>query len=77
VPALSAAVDGYSHAPEMAVLSNILHLMLAGLSVSPQFLHVPGKANPADISSRVPFVRKTVCVCWVLCFGPSAPESCV
>jgi hypothetical protein len=31
VPTLSAAVNCYSHAPEMAALSNALHLMLAGL----------------------------------------------
>ena len=56
VPTLSAAVHGYSHAPEMASLSNALHLLLAGLSATPRFLHVPGKPNPADIPSRVPFV---------------------
>jgi hypothetical protein len=56
VPTLSAAVHGYSHAPEMASLFNALHLLLAGLSATPLFLHVPGKANPADIPSRVPFV---------------------
>jgi hypothetical protein len=55
VPALSGAVHGYSHAPEMASLSNALHLLIAGLSATPRFLHVPGKANPADIPSRVPF----------------------
>jgi hypothetical protein len=58
VPALSAAVHGYSYAPEMASLSNALHLLLAVLSATPRFLHVPGKANPADIPSRVPFVRQ-------------------
>ena len=58
VPALSAAVHGDSHAPEMASLSNALHLLLAGLSAIPRFLHVPGKANPADIPSRVPFLRR-------------------
>ena len=57
-PALSAAVHGYSHAPEMASLSNALHLLFAGLSAAPRFLHVPGKANPAGIPSRVPFVRR-------------------
>ena len=45
VPALSAAVHGYSHAPAMASLSHALHL-----------LHLPGKANPAYIPSRVPFL---------------------
>jgi hypothetical protein len=57
VPTLSAAVNGYSHAPEMAALSNALHLRLAGLSARPYFRHVPGKANPADIPSRIPIVR--------------------
>ena len=56
MPALSAAVHGYSHAPAMASLSHALHLLLAGLSVHPRFLHLPGKENPADIPSRVPFV---------------------
>jgi hypothetical protein len=59
VPAMSETVHGYSHAPEMASLSNALHLLLADLSATPRFLHVPGKANPADISSRVPFVHQT------------------
>jgi hypothetical protein len=58
VPALSAAAHGYSHATEMASLSNALHLLLAGRSASPRFLHVPGTVNPADIPSRVPFVRQ-------------------
>ena len=55
-PALSAAVHGYRHAPEMAFLSHALHLLFAGLSAAPRFLHVPGKANPADLPRRVPFV---------------------
>ena len=45
-PALSAAVHGYRHAPEMAFLSHTLHSLFAGLSAAPRFLHVPGKANP-------------------------------
>ena len=56
VPALSAAVHGYSHAPAMASLSHALHILLAGLSAHPRFLHLPGKANPAYIPSRVPFL---------------------
>jgi hypothetical protein len=51
-------MNGYSHAPEMAALSNALHLMIAGLSASPWFMYVPGKENPADIPSSVPFVRQ-------------------
>jgi hypothetical protein len=54
--ALSACVDGYSNFPDLATLSNALHLLLAGLRTRSYFLHVPGKANCADIPSRVPFV---------------------
>ncbi len=67
MPALNAAVNGYSHAPEMASLSNALHLLLAGLSAAPRFMHVPGKANPADIPSRVPFV----CQAWSQVLDPA------
>jgi hypothetical protein len=56
VATLKAAVDGHCHAPEMAVLANALHLLMAGINMRAYFLHVPGKANPADIPSRVPFV---------------------
>jgi hypothetical protein len=58
VPMLSVAMNGYSHSPEMADLSNTLHLVFTGLLPRPLFLHVPGRVNPADIPSRVPFVRK-------------------
>ena len=34
-PALSAAVHGYSHAPEMACLSRALHLLFAVFGRSP------------------------------------------
>jgi hypothetical protein len=40
----------------MAVLANALHLLTASIDMRAYFLHVPGKANPADIPSRVPFV---------------------
>ena len=56
VATLKAAVDGHCHAPEMAVLANALHLLMAGINMRAYFLHVPGKTNPADIPSRVPFV---------------------
>jgi hypothetical protein len=46
VPALSAAVHGCSHAPEMASLSNAPHLLLAGLSASPRFLHTSLGSKP-------------------------------
>ena len=56
VSALSACVHGYSARPEMGALSNAIHLMFARSGSRTFFQHVPGKANPADIPSRVPFV---------------------
>ena len=56
VATLKAAVDGHCHAPAMAVLASALHLLMAGINMRAYFLHVPGKANPADIPSRIPFV---------------------
>jgi hypothetical protein len=70
VPTLSVAVNDYSHAPEMAALSNSLHLFLAGPSASPRFLHVPGKANPTDTPSHVPFVYQ------ILDPSPFVPGRC-
>ena len=58
VPALSAAVHGYSHAPEMASLSNALHLLLAGLSAIPRFLHVP---SPKSLGRRTPLTFLVAC----------------
>ena len=55
--ALAAAVHGYSAYPDLAALSNALHLLLAGCRTRSYFMHVPGEANPADIPSRVPFVK--------------------
>ena len=43
VPTLSAVVNGYSHAPEMAALSNALHLKLAGLLARPYFSMSPAR----------------------------------
>jgi len=54
--ALAAAVHGYSAYPDLAALSNTLHLLLTGLRTRTYFMHVPGEANIADIPSRVPFV---------------------
>ena len=52
--ALSACVHGYARSPDMADLSNMLHLALAGLRASPWFEWVPSAANPADLPSRPP-----------------------
>ena len=54
--ALKCCVNGYSKYPDMADITNDTHLLLAGLRVRGHFLHVKGKANPADIPSRVPFI---------------------
>ena len=40
----------------MAALSTAIHLLLADSCSRAYFLHVPGKANCADIPSRVPFI---------------------
>ena len=58
VSTLSACVHGCRArgAPEMGAISNAIHLMSAILGSRTFFQHVLGKANPADIPSRVPFV---------------------
>ena len=38
------------------MLSNALALMLDGMACVSYFVHVAGKANPADLTSRVPFI---------------------
>ena len=50
--AMSAAVHGYARSPDMAALSNTLHLALAALKCTPFFEWVPSLANCADIPSR-------------------------
>jgi hypothetical protein len=42
--------------PDLAGLSNAIHLALASLSARAHFEWVPGKANPADLPSRADFV---------------------
>jgi len=50
--AMSAAVHGYARSPDLAALSNTLHLALAALKCTPFFEWVPSLANCADIPSR-------------------------
>jgi len=50
--AMSAAVHGYARSPDLATLSNTLHLALAALKCTPFFEWVPSLANCADIPSR-------------------------
>jgi len=57
--ALVVAVRGDSAYPDLAALSNTLHLLLADLRTRTFFMHVPGETNIADIPSRVPFVPGT------------------
>ena len=54
--ALKVAVNGYARHPDLAGLSNAIHLALASLSARAHFEWVPGKANPADLPSRADFV---------------------
>ena len=50
--AMSAAVHGYARSPNMAALSNTLHLALASLRCSLWVEWVPSDANCADVPSR-------------------------
>jgi hypothetical protein len=50
--AMSAAVHGYARSPDLAALSNTLHLALAALKCTPFFEWVQSLANCADIPSR-------------------------
>ena len=49
---MSAAVHGYARSPDMAALSNMLHLALAALKCKPFFECVLSLANCVDIPSR-------------------------
>ena len=53
---LRCLVHGYMRTPELAHISNAIHLLLARLQTQCYASHVPGDANPADIPSRVPFI---------------------
>ena len=53
---LKCLVHGYMRTPELAAMSNGLHLLLAGLLSRCYSLHVPGLSIPADIPSRVPSI---------------------
>ena len=50
--ALSAAVHGYAHEPDMAAVVNALHCYDAALVCDAWFEWVPSKANVADLPSR-------------------------
>lgn len=52
--ALSKAVHGYANAPDMAAITNVLHVCDACLGVDSWFEWVPSAANIADIPSRDP-----------------------
>jgi len=50
--AMSAAVHCYARSPDLATLSNTLHLALTALKCTPFFEWVPSLANRTDIPSR-------------------------
>ena len=52
--ALSAFVHGYTSRPDMAVLSNAYHVLLAQGQIDMWLEWVPSEANPSDIPSRPP-----------------------
>ena len=68
--AMSAAVHGYARSPNLAPLSNALHLALASLRCTTWFEWVPSDANCADIPSRPQgqaereFYRAQGLMCW-------------
>ncbi len=68
--ALKACIYGYSRAPEMAALGPGLHLLLTDLQTRVLYQHVPGKANPADIPSRSPFIFEAEYRSWRLATRP-------
>ena len=49
---MSAAAHGYARSPDLAALSNTLHLALAALKCTPLFEWVPSLANYVGIPSR-------------------------
>jgi hypothetical protein len=63
---LKICVNGYDRHPDIAHLSNAIHLALAGLSSRVYFEWVPGKANPADFPSRADFIVNPVTGLFVL-----------
>jgi hypothetical protein len=50
--ALSAFVNGYSSSTDMAQISNMLWLLVAGMRTRPWFEYVPSASNIADLPSR-------------------------
>ena len=63
---LKICVNGYDRHPDIAHLSNTIHLALAGLSSRVYFEWVPGKADPADLPSRADFIVNPVTSLFVL-----------
>ena len=58
VPALSAALHGYSHAPEMVSLSNALHLLLAGPATR---AYRPSPGSCTSLGRRTPLTFLVGC----------------
>ena len=50
--ALSAFINGYSKATDMAKISNMFWLLLAGMRTRPYLEYVPSLSNIADLPSR-------------------------
>ena len=50
--ALSAFVNGYSASTDMAKMSNMLWLLVAGMRTRPYLEYVPSASNIADLPSR-------------------------
>jgi len=63
---LKICVNGYDRHPDIAHLSNDIHLALVGLSRRVYFKWVPGKANPVALPSRDDFIVDPVTSLFVL-----------
>ena len=54
--ALKVTINGFNRHLDLSYLSNVIHLVLVGLSSRVYFDWVPGDGNPVDLPSRADFL---------------------